>query len=206
MGTDKAMVPLAGRPLIAHALRTLREAGLIGSIAGARAALDSYAPVIEDSEQDRGPLGGICSALESTASRWAVFLPVDLPLLPATLLVFLLARAQRVQAAITAVDAGGIVQTFPVVIERAALPGLRAALQHGSNGCFSAFQAAAKVLGQNVLSVQLESIVEAGDVIHPLGLPVECWFLNVNSPTELARAQMFLQRSPLAQDQHRALP
>ena len=82
MGTDKALVPLAGQPLVLYALTILRETGLRGSIAGARATLDSFAPVIEDSEQDQGPLGGICSALASTETRWAVFLPIDLPLPP----------------------------------------------------------------------------------------------------------------------------
>lgn len=204
MGTDKALVPLAGQPLVVHALTILREAGLRGSIAGARATLDSFAPVIEDSEQDQGPLGGICSALASTETRWAVFLPIDLPLLPTALLAFLLARAQRARAAISVVETNGIVQTFPAVIERSALSGLRAALTNGYRGCFSAFQTAARDLGQTVMSISLKSIIETAQVTHPAGLPADCWFLNINSPADLARAQMLLERSLFAPGQHRA--
>lgn len=204
MGTDKALVPLGGQPLVLHALTILRETGLRGSIAGTRATLDSFAPVIEDSEQDQGPLGGICSALASTETRWAVFLPNDLPLLPTALLAFLLARAQRARAAISVVETNGIVQTFPAVIERSALSGLRAALTNGNRGCFSAFQTAARDLGQTVMSISLKSIIETAQVTHPTGLPADCWFLNINSPADLARAQMLLERSLFAPGQHRA--
>ena len=94
MGADKALIQLAGRPLIAHAIRILRQAGLDASIAGARSSLSAFAPVIQDTHPDRGPLAGICSALASTSARYAVFLPVDLPLLPPSLVSFLLHHAR----------------------------------------------------------------------------------------------------------------
>ena len=94
MGREKALVLLTGEPLVGHALHVLREAGLTAAIAGGTVSLRAFAPVVEDSEPGLGPLGGICAALASTSMRWAGFLPLDLPLLPASLVVYLLDYAQ----------------------------------------------------------------------------------------------------------------
>ena len=116
MGSEKALVYLAGEPLVAHALRTLRQAGCRSRIAGARSPLDSYAPVVMDSEPDRGPLAGICAALAACSASRAVFLPVDMPLLPAALITFLLEEARKEDAAVTVPKMDGFVQTFPAII------------------------------------------------------------------------------------------
>ena len=65
MGRDKALIPLAGSPLIHHALGILRAAGLDPRIAGARSDLSSFAPTLPDdpTRSGLGPLSGICSAL-----------------------------------------------------------------------------------------------------------------------------------------------
>jgi molybdopterin-guanine dinucleotide biosynthesis protein A len=192
MGSEKALVHFAGEPLVVHALRTLRGAGLMASIAGAHSPLDSFAPVVPDAEPDRGPLGGICAALSATTARWAVFLPVDLPLMPASLVTYLLEEAQEPGTAFTVAAVNGFVQTFPVVVDRAALPELRRALEHSRGGCYSAFQSAAAGLEQAVKIVSVEQAVTAGKLAHPEALPVACWFLNVNEPKDLLRAEACL--------------
>jgi molybdopterin-guanine dinucleotide biosynthesis protein A len=195
MGQEKALLQLAGQPLVVHALQVLREAGLSGTIAGGNASLMAFAPVVEDSEPGLGPLGGICAALASTSTRWAVFLPLDLPLLPASLIAYLLNHALITRAVITVPSVNGYTQSFPAVVDRAALPLLRAELEAGRRGCFSAFQAAAESLGQavTVLSVELE--VQSGRVAHPESMPAVRWFLNVNTPADLRRA--IARRAPL---------
>jgi molybdopterin-guanine dinucleotide biosynthesis protein A len=192
MGSEKALVQFAGEPLVIHALRILHSAGLTASIAGAHSPLESFAPVVQDSEPDRGPLGGICDALDATTARWVVFLPVDLPLLPASLVTYLLAEAQEPGTVFTVAEVNGFAQTFPVVVDRAALPGLRCALESGRGGCYSAFQSAAIGLGQAVKIIPVEQAVEAGKLAHPKTLPVACWFLNVNEPADLLRAEACL--------------
>jgi len=192
MGIEKATACLAGKPLIVYALGILRQAGLTASIAGARVPLSLFAPVVADSELDRGPLGGICAALASTSAQRAVFLPVDLPLLPASLVTFLLARAESADAAITVVEVNGFVQTFPAVIEQSALPVLRVELAAGKGGCLAAFNFAGGVLGKPILVLPLEIAVNEGRVVHPDGLPEECWFLNVNAAADLVRAEAYL--------------
>lgn len=193
MGSDKALLDFAGQPLIARALGILREAGLTASIAGARAALESFAPVVADSESGLGPLGGICAALQSTSARRALFIPVDLPLVPASLLAYLVRHAQTTERAITVVSVSGFAHTFPAMIDRAALPALAAELRAGHRGCFAAFQTAAASRGQAVDEIAVELLVQAGQVAHPAVLPAFEWFLNVNSPQDLARAQALVK-------------
>jgi molybdenum cofactor guanylyltransferase len=190
MGRDKALLSFAGRPLIAHAVSILRQAGLPVSIAGSRSpALAEFAPVIEDSEPGLGPLAGICAALQSTPAHVAVFVPVDVPLLPASLIVHLLHHARITGRAVTLPAVNGFAETFPVVLDRAILPSLKAELEAGRNGCFSAFQTAASALSQPVSTVAVELLAQSGHVNHPLGLAPFCWFLNLNNAADLARAE-----------------
>lgn len=189
MGTDKASLVFRGRPLVAHALEILSGAGLEASIAGARVPLGAFAPVVEDAEPGLGPLGGICTALESSAARWAVFLPVDLPLLPSSLVRFLLDRARISGSAVTLASLAGFVQTFPVVLDRAVLPGLQAELHAGRRGCFSAFQAAAGGLGEPLNVVAAELLAQGGQVTGPDGLPAASWFSNINAADDLRQAE-----------------
>jgi len=188
MGQEKALVRLAGQPLVVHALQVLRDSGLTGSIAGGDASLRAFAPVVEDSEPGLGPLCGVCAALASTSARWAVFLPLDLPLLPASLVAYLLDRAQITGAAITVPSVNGYAQSLPAVVDRAALPRLQTEFKDGRRGCFSAFQAAAAGLGQSLTVLAVELPVQSGRIAHPESLPAARWFLNVNTPEDLLLA------------------
>jgi len=199
MGRDKALLPFGGRPLIAHALATLREAGLPAAIAGAGAAANStlftYAPIVLDQQPGLGPLAGICAALESASARFVVFLPTDVPLLPTSLVAYLLHHARITGRAVTVPSVNGFNQTFPVVLERSVLPSLQFELHSGKRGCFSAFQAAAKSLGQPISGIAVEMLTQSGQVAHPFGLAPVRWFLNVNTPQDLGRAELLSSRA-----------
>jgi molybdopterin-guanine dinucleotide biosynthesis protein A len=212
MGRDKALLPVAGRPLVAHALSILEQAGLpasiagvpsggwlekpesAGWIAGAHANFASYAPVVEDAEPGLGPLAGVSAALDSTSARYAVFLTVDQPLLPPSLLVFLLHHARITGRAVTVPTVNGFTQTFPAVLDRSVLPALQAELSAQRGGCFAAFQAAAASLDQPISAVRVEFLAQSGQIIHALGLPPALWFLNLNSPQDLERAEALAAR------------
>lgn len=187
MGSDKALIELDGEPLVLHALKILRSTGLSAAIAGARSDLSAYASCVEDA--GLGPLGGICAALASTSAEYAVFLSVDMPLLPPSLILFLLNYARFTGSAITVPSINGFAQTFPSVIQRAALPALQTELESGNDGCFSAFRAATTHLGTSFTILSVENLVQAGNVEHPGNLPPARWFLNVNTPADLNRAQ-----------------
>lgn len=185
MGRDKALLELGGQPLVTHALSILRQAGLSASIAGARADLVSYAPVVADAAPGLGPLSGICTALASTSAQHAIFLPVDLPLIPSSLVAFLLFHARITGRTVTVPSLCGAAQTFPAVVNRAALPALEDELAAGRRGCRSAFHAAS---GREAVSaVAVELLVQVGQAGDPRQLPSPWWFLNANTPEEIER-------------------
>ena len=193
MGRDKALELFGGRRLVEIALETLREAGVVASIAGARSDLGGYGAVVEDIAPDQGPLGGICAALGWTIAERAVFVSVDQPLLPAALISYLLEHARISGRAATLCSVIGFVQTFPVVLGKGAVDCLEKSLQSGQRGCYAAFQSAAEALGEPVSVLPVEVLVQCGQVVDSRALPPAWWFLNVNTPADLARAESIVQ-------------
>ena len=191
MGQDKAQVQFAGQPLAEHALGTLSLAGLAVSLAGGSSAIADFAPIVQDSVPGLGPLAGICAGLASTSARLVVFLPIDLPLLPSSLILYLLAHAKVTGAPVTVPSVNGFAETFPAVLDRAVLTVLESELQAGRRGCFAAFQTAAARLGQVISVLPVETLVQSGQVAHPGGLPAARWLLNVNSPKGLRLANEY---------------
>ena len=63
MGTDKALLLLAGKPLIAHAVVKLGRLCQDVRVLSANSALAPYAPLVPDLHPDCGPIGGIEVAL-----------------------------------------------------------------------------------------------------------------------------------------------
>lgn len=183
MGTDKALVDFCGKPLIAHAIDCLRNAGLSAQIAGARSDLAAFAPVVHDPAPDRGPLAGICSALAQCSADLAVFLSVDMPLIPVSLVQYLKSHAVMTASAVTVASVNGFAQTFPAAVRRDALPVLQRELECGAGGCFEAFTKA------GISVVPVEMLVQTGQVRDQRGSPAYRWFWNVNTREELERVQ-----------------
>ncbi len=190
MGTDKALVDFAGRPLIEHALSQLAGLGLTAKIAGARRPLDTYSPVIPD--EGRGPLDGICAALEVCAAPLAVFVSVDMPLVPPSAIAALLQAARVAAPGGVLFTLNGFIQTFPAVIDRVLLPALVAELSSGHSGCLRATRSAAQALNRPLRLLPVEHLAQAdicrdAAYLHPL-----FWFLNLNTPGEIFAASQLL--------------
>ncbi len=98
-GADKALLPLAGRPLIAHVLDRLKpqvEAVLI-SANGDPARFALFGCEVVADARPQGPLFGILAALERAGQLGATHLvstPVDTPFLPGDLVPQLLMSAE----------------------------------------------------------------------------------------------------------------
>jgi molybdopterin-guanine dinucleotide biosynthesis protein A len=120
-----------------------------------------------------------------------VFLPVDIPLLPSSLVLYLLRRARIGDAAVTLASVNGDAETFPAVISRRALPALETELGERRLGCLASFHTAALQLGERVAVVDAEVLVQSGQVCQPHALPAARWFLNLNAERDLRQAAPF---------------
>nr|WP_314286754.1 molybdenum cofactor guanylyltransferase [uncultured Capnocytophaga sp.] len=93
MGQDKALLPFQGKPLLAHIAHILESAGYEVYIAGKKPIYDVFPYLqIADIYPDKGPLGGVYSALTYLKEDILVC-PCDMPFINAHLLSFLLSNA-----------------------------------------------------------------------------------------------------------------
>lgn len=98
-GVDKAILPLAGRPLIAHVLDRLEpqvEVVLISANGDPSRFAGLGCEVVADAEP-QGPLSGVLACLKRAADLGATHLvtaPVDVPFLPGDLVPQLLLAAE----------------------------------------------------------------------------------------------------------------
>ena len=95
-GADKALLPLAGRPLVAHVLARLapQVAQVLISANGDPARFSDFACEVLADAASQGPLSGVLAALERAAALGAthvVSCPVDTPFLPQDLVARLAA-------------------------------------------------------------------------------------------------------------------
>ena len=210
MGTDKAELIFDGRTMleIAHAsMGTVSdEVAVVGTgdrpLAGAACILDTYPGC--------GPMGGMEAALRDCrkhAAEFAVFLPVDVPLLPGGLLraltdVWTASEAVRVAVAV----ADGRVQPLISMIHVDVQATLAAALERGDHKLQPALRAAAQSLAEP-LRAPLDSVFFATSltfgarvVITSSGVELAwtptaaewesrgAWFANLNTPKDLQEA------------------
>ena len=183
-GVDKGLVPLAGRPMLAHAIDRLRPqvAALALSANGGQAPFEAFGlPVVPDCPPgSAGPLAGVIAGLEhctrsSADLTHAASLPVDTPFAPADF-VARLHEARRASGAEVAVAVSGGRAHHVAALWPVALAGdLRRALVK---------EGVRKV--ESVLQRFRVALVEWPDA------PFDPFF-NVNRPEDLARAESILR-------------
>ncbi len=181
MGRDKALLEVEGETLVERALGLLHGLGLEPRICGSRPDLARFADVVPDNFPLSGPLGGIEAALAVSNAELNLFVPVDLPGLPADFLRWLMARAETSQAVATIPTYGGRLQPLCAVYSRRLISGLRSALGGGRFKVMAAIEESAATLGEAVDAFDVECIAPvAAD--WPGDLPLLGWFRNVNTP------------------------
>ena len=186
MGRDKALLELSGRPLIALALEKLRSLGFSPRIVGSRPDLASFAPVVPDIHPHSGPLGGIEAALAIADAEQSIFLPVDLPWLPAEFLRWMIDRASITKALATIPRLQGRAQPLCAVYARALLPYARAAMAAGNAKVMKAVDCATNATGRPIDSFDVESVAAAQSWDQPV--PLHRWFENINTPSDFEKA------------------
>jgi molybdenum cofactor guanylyltransferase len=190
MGQDKTLLQVAGRSLLELALDKLRALGCDGSapprIAGTRPDLSSYAPIVPDLRPGCGPLSGIEAALAATTQPLNLFLPVDLPLLPARFLGWMLWRAEITGAQVTVPRVNGRPQPLCAVYHRDLLPGVSASLAVGNYKVMPVITAAAQSRAQAIDVFDVELLASTYPEMHGFSpLPLYRWFHNCNRPEDM---------------------
>jgi molybdenum cofactor guanylyltransferase len=191
-GGDKCLSPLAGKPLLAHAIERLRpqvETLVLNANGDARRFASFGLPVIADYASARigdfaGPLAGVLAGMEWTRAhrpeaRFLVTAATDTPFFPPGL-VTRLAEAGDGRAFAVAKSESGVHPVFglwPIALA----PALRADLEAGKRKVLDWARA------QGAMEVEFTPVTIGGSSVDP--------FTNINRPEDLARAEALLNKS-----------
>lgn len=187
MGRDKALLEIGGRPMVQVAVGKLQSFCAEVSIAGNRDDLSAFGTVVREERVDAGAAAGIEAGLRAARQPWGLFMPVDVPLVPAELL--------RMWAVQVLGEPRVVVGHLYAFRDQPAFCMMR-------SGCAGAFSAALET-GERKLARLFDRLVQSGGVHrvysvrelygarYPGDEALRKMFMNVNTPEELANAQRF---------------
>ena len=196
MGRDKARLPFRGTPMVAIAVAKLAGVATAVSLVGNRDDLLRFAPVVHEQRMEAGPGAGMEAGLLACSEPWAMFLPVDVPLVPGSLL-------RQWAAAVVGAGANGCAASYLVVegdrqpafcmLRRAvAIAAVRRALDRGERRLYALLAAVEQEAGEGSLWA-CDAASLSADQLQPNSeqaqLARRFWFSNVNTPAEFAKAE-----------------
>jgi molybdopterin-guanine dinucleotide biosynthesis protein A len=177
MGEPKALVEVAGRPMVSRVVSTVGSAGLEPVVV---AKPDSPLPrldcrVLAEPAEPRHPLTGLIAALHTSAGRGVVAIACDMPLVPAKLLTWL----AQIEEEIAVCEVDGRLEPLLGRYSPAAAEALSGRLDEGA--------AMRDAVGA------LDPYVVTEDKIARFGDPKSIVF-NVNEPGDVERAEGLLRQ------------
>jgi phospholipid/cholesterol/gamma-HCH transport system ATP-binding protein len=131
MGTDKALLPYGDQTLLERALQTVSRVCSKSYIVGPQETYGSFGETITDVYRGCGPLGGIHAALRSTSTPLNLILSVDIPLMTAEFLSWLLEQARTAPELIVVPHAAGGPQPLCAVYRPAVAEAAEQGLKSG---------------------------------------------------------------------------
>ena len=213
MGQDKALLELAGKPLVEHAVIKLRRICAQVAVLSSRGELARFAPVVGDLHPGCGPMSGLDAALAHASHDWSLVVPVDVPFVPTSMLYSwaqsTLRHARRFATRVALYTVDGVPQPTLLMLHREVAPYLTVALAQGRFRLFPELVAATEDLaakrGQDPVHVlQRWAWSESSRFTAGLGDPpgpawtattpeqeagTAFYFANLNTPEDFARAE-----------------
>ncbi len=181
MGEDKARLRFRGRPMVELAVEKLSGFCAEVGIAGNRADLAEFAPVVPELRLEVGPAAGIEAGLGAARQPWTMFLPVDAPLVPAHLLRRWCEAVLAGQGLTVSYLRCGQSQPAFCMVRAECRERLSAGLDQGLRRLEDLLQIAG---GGRVWVCDVQEL--AGETQRKI---VSRWFANLNTPEELADAE-----------------
>lgn len=213
MGRDKALMELAGEPLIRHAVKKLRRVCADVRISTDNEELEAFAPIVHDIHPGCGPISAMEAGLRRSIFEWNLFMAVDMPFVPSAFLFWWL--GQRLSAKRTEVIGPARVRMFEYdgrpqpglcVLHRDVAPFLTDALERGDYKLTPVLKAAGQALAERDGFLPesgffcLPLVEFGGSTLGAVKGPewmylteaqqqaFPLWFANLNTPEEFAEA------------------
>jgi len=185
MGREKALTPLAGRPLVIHVTEALQGFADEIIVSVGPEMSDKYEGVlprdvlvVEDSTLHTGPAEGMHRSIQQAGGDWIAVCPCDTPFLNIDVYSLMLDRAQGFEGAAAII--GGYVEPLHVVLMRdRAAAVFSGAAAEGVTGV-------SEILDGMRLALVDEKSVRTVD-------PDIVTFWNLNSPEDMAAAEKRLR-------------
>ena len=184
MGRDKALLRFRGRPMVEIAVDKLRSFCAEVSICGNRDDLAVFAPVVQESRLNTGPAAGIEAGLTACSQPWAMFLPVDVPLVPAEFLRLWVEEALRVDMSVSYLAAWSKQPAF-CMLKRERARSFSALLDKGERALEPLLNFTAEADGVAFWMYDPYDLYGYPEYRGPDEVTLEHWFSNINTPEEL---------------------
>lgn len=194
MGTDKALLELCGRPMVEIAVEALREFCADVSVVGNRDDLGRFAPVEHEARLGAGPAAGVEAGLRVATQDWAVFVPVDVPLVPAELLQRWMQAVMLRACAASYLMVDGQKQPTFCALQRECLPVVSVALDEDERRLAEILRRVPQSGVGELWCCEAAEFAQGSYSVDEM----QMLFLNINRPEDLERAERWMMGHTVA--------
>jgi len=181
MGRDKALLELAGEPMLARAVRLAEpHVASVAIVAPAQRYAGLGLPVLPDRWSGAGPLGGIATALGATTADWNLVLSCDLPYLSSEWLAWLIPRALSSPAHAVMPESRRGPEPLAAIYHRACAEALTAAVKRGVR---RVTEGLSEILTERVCAAEWQALDSSGRL-----------FDNMNTPEDYEEARRQIEK------------
>ena len=206
MGVDKAELQLGGQTLLEIAVKKLKELCSEVVVVGERERVPRGVRVIPDLVPGCGPVGGMAAALADLKIGDALFLPVDMPLIPGDLLRRVAAAWGKTGSRVSYMVAEGRAQPLVSQLSGDLREEFAQAVARGEYRIRELLDRFGAISG-GALRTEVSTAGDRGEV-WPGWMPDDetwrlrsMWFANLNTPEEFAAVERLQKGERLGGDE-----